>query len=437
MAVLKSSSPLIQNRLGSRLPIIESAHGVWLVDSDGNEYIDGCSGAVVANIGHSQPRVLRAMKEQADKVTFVHRGAFASQSMHDLAAKVSTATGYAGSWFVGSGSEAVEAALQFTLQYYREIGEERSWFLSHEHSYHGNTLGALSLSGHGRRSAAGPLAYNFHTLRSPYGSHAAGRVEAGPTVDELLVGVEQSIQARAGDVAGIVFEPLSGATLGANVPPNGYIAGLRRLCDENGILLIADEVMTGMGRTGKMLAVDHWNVSPDLIALGKGLGAGYTPIAATLVSSQVLNAITNGSGRVLGGHTYGGNPLSVAVANEVLSVLLEEDLVDASAASGERLAAGLRGVADRHPIVIDQRGLGLLRGLEFHNPGSSTGTVAELIRRECFAQGLIVYPTTGGFNDACIIAPPLTITESEMDELLARLDRALGSVENTLTPPTR
>jgi adenosylmethionine-8-amino-7-oxononanoate aminotransferase len=436
MKTVDSTGPLIQNKIGSRLPLIESAHGVWLVDSLGNEYMDGCSGAVVVSIGHSHPRVLQAMRDQAEKVTFVHRGAFASQAMHDTAAKLSDATGYAGSWFVGSGSEAVEAALQFALQYYREIGEERSWFLSHEHSYHGNTLGALSLSGHARRPAAGSLAYGFHTLPSPYESQVNGGSAGQKDVDGLLAGVEAHITARAGDIAGILFEPVSGATLGANVPPAGYLEGLRKLCDMYGILLIADEVMTGMGRTGKMLAVDHWGIRPDLIALGKGLGAGYTPIAATLLNSRVLDAIAQGSGRILGGHTYGGNPLSVAVANEVLGVVLEENLVAAAAASGERLAAGLQEIASRHPIVSEARGLGLLRGLEFRNPGLPIGAVAEMARLEAFAQGLVVYPTTGGFNDACIIAPPLTITVNEMQELLARLERAVEGLEIALNPPS-
>lgn len=435
MKTKDGAGQLIQNKVGSSLPLIENAHGVWLVDSLGNEYIDGCSGAVVVNIGHSHPRVLRAIKDQADKVTFVHRGAFASQAMYDTAAKLSEATGYAGSWFVGSGSEAVEAALQFALQYFREIGEERTWFLSHARSYHGNTLGALSLSGHARRAVAGQLAYNFHTLPSPYESQTKSGSSRQMDVDALLAGVEAQITARTGDVAGIFFEPVSGATLGANVPPAGYLEGLRRICDEHGILLIADEVMTGMGRTGKMLAVDHWGVRPDLVALGKGLGAGYTPIAATLLNSRVLDAIAHGSGRIVGGHTYGGNPLSVAVAREVLGVLLDEDLVAASAVGGEILAAGLRKIASRHAVVSETRGLGMLRALEFHNPGLRVGAVAEMVRLEAFTRGLVVYPTTGGFNDACIIAPPLTITESETLELLERLDRAVQGVEDVLNPP--
>ena len=436
MKTKEALGQLIQNRIGSKLPIVESAHGIWLEDSDGNEYIDGCSGAVVVNIGHSHPKVLHALNEQAGKVTFVHRGAFASQAMYDAAAKLCQATGYSGAWFVGSGSEAVEAALQFALQYHRENGDEgRSWFLSHARSYHGNTLGALSLSGHARRAVAGELAYNFHTLASPYEASTTGDgLQQG--VRDLLTDVESQIGAHPGKIAGIVVEPVSGATLGANVLPAGYLEGLRELCDRYGILLIADEVMTGMGRTGKMLAVEHWGVRPDLVALGKGLGAGYAPIAATVVNSRVLEAITHGSGRIAGGHTYGGNPLSVAVASAVLNVLREEDVISAGVEAGRFLADGLRKIAHRHSIVAEARGLGMLQALEFHNPGLAVGAVAEKIRHEAIAQGLVIYPTTGGFNDACIIAPPLTITRRETLELLERLDRAIQIVAANLNPQT-
>lgn len=423
---------LIQNKIGSTLPLVERAHGVWLVDADGNEYIDGCSGAVVVNIGHSHPRVLKALNAQADKVTFVHRGAFASEAMHRAAEKLCQATGYAGAWFVGSGSEAVEAAVQFALQYHRERGDtKRSWFLSLAQSYHGNTLGALSLSGHGRRVAAGQLAYDFDTLPSPYEAQRVGP-QGEQDVSALLDLAEAEINARPGQIAGIVVEPVGGATLGANLLPDGYLQGLRELCDRHGVLLIADEVMTGMGRTGKMLAVDHWEVRPDLIALGKGLGAGYTPIAAAVVSQEVLDAIARGSGRILGGHTYGGNPLSVAVASEVLDVLRDENVIEAGAERARSLAAGLSKIAVRHSVVSETRGLGMLRALEFHNLGLAVGAVAEMVRQEALSHGLVVYPATGGFNDACIVAPPLTITEQEVQELLERLDNAIQNVSATL-----
>lgn len=307
----------------------------------------------MANLGHSHPYILDVIREQSAKVTFVHRGAFASSSMHRLADRLSNTTGMAGAWFVNSGSEAVEAGIQFALQYFVELGRPRTRFLSHRRSYHGNTLGALSLSGHARRAVLGELALDFNVLPDPY---------SGGPVDELLAQVRAELERTPGEVAGIVFEPLSGATLGCVPLPDGYLQGLHALADEFGTLLIADEVMTGLGRTGRMLACDHWGVRPDIAALGKGLGAGYTPIAATLVSGRVLDTIASGSGSIRGGHTYGGNPLSVAVADAVLELTLNLGLADAALAKGEWLADALRQLAEKHPMIADVRGCGLMRG---------------------------------------------------------------------------
>lgn len=414
---------LVQNLLGADLPTLDHARGVWLFDDAGGNYIDGCSGAVVANVGHSHPRILDAMNDQAQKATFVHRGAFVTGAQQRLARRLTEATGFAGAWFVNSGSEAIEASIHFALQYHREKGQPRTHFLSHNRSYHGNTLGALSLSGHARREVISGLAYDFNLLPNPYTKTGA--------VEELLEMVEAEIATRSGQVAGIVVEPLSGATMGCNPLPDGYLEGLRRLCDQYDILLIADEVMTGLGRTGKMLACEHWGVSADLVALGKGLGAGYTPIAATLVAEKVLDSIVAGTGRIRGGHTYAGNPLSVAVADEVLSLTIEEGLVEASRAAGEALATGLRQMASRHAMVTDVRGHGLMQGIELKAPGDSelVGALAERLRLAAFRHGLLIYPTTGGFNDACIVAPPLTITDEEMAELLLRLEAAVAEIE--------
>ncbi|SFU81881.1 aspartate aminotransferase family protein [Halomonas korlensis] len=417
-------SGLIQNKIGAKLPVVERAEGVWLYDSEGKDYIDGCSGAVVANLGHSHPHIVDVIRKQSAKVTFVHRGAFASSSMYRLADRLSNATGMAGVWLVNSGSEAVEAAIQFALQYFVELGRPRPRFLSHRRSYHGNTLGALSLSGHARRAVLGELALDFNVLPDPY---------SGAPVDELLAQVRAELERTPGQVAGIVFEPLSGATLGCVPLPDGYLQGLRALADEFGTLLIADEVMTGLGRTGRMLACDHWGVRPDIAALGKGLGAGYTPIAAALVSGRVLDAIASGSGSIRGGHTYGGNPLSVAVADAVLELTLNLGLADTALVKGEWLSDALRQLAEKHPMIVDVRGCGLMWGVDLARPGGESAAAApigERLRQAALAHGLVIYPTTGGFNDACIIAPPLTITEDELQHLVDRLDAALTEVES-------
>lgn len=421
------SSALVQNDMRAELPLIERAEGVWLYDTVGSEYLDGCSGAVTVNLGHSHPRILEAIRTQSEQVAFVHRGAFASRGMHRLAQRLSEATGFAGVWFVNSGSEAVEASLQLALQYHLERGRARSTFLSHNRSYHGNTLGALSLSGHARREVLGGLALDFNVLPDPY---------SGENATHLLSQVRVSLESHRGEVAGIVVEPLSGATLGCNPLPDGYLQGLRDLANEFDTLLIADEVMTGLGRTGAVLACDHWGVKPDLVALGKGLGAGYTPIAATLLSGKVLEVLAAGSGTIRGGHTYGGNPLSVAVADAVLEVTLQEDLVEASARQGEVLRRELERLAKDHPLIADVRGKGLMQGIDLIARGPGAGVVGgvrlgERLRRAALRRGLLIYPTTGGFNDACIIAPPLNITIEEMAELVSRLEAALIDVEDS------
>jgi|SRR5699024_6283919 len=425
---IESHSPLVQNSLGgTTLPYVERAEGVWLYDATGKDYIDGCSGAVVSNIGHSHPRVLATIQEQTARVTYAHRGAFVTQQQIDLAKRLTQMTGFAGAWFVNSGSEAVEAALQLAMQYHRELGEPRSYFLSHRTSYHGNTLGALSHSDHARRAAIEGNEISKGWLPSPY--------DPNQTVGQLLEAAQQVIENSREPIAGVLFEPISGATLSARPLLDGYLAGLRELCDRHNILLIADEVMTGLGRTGKNLACEHWAVSPDLVALGKGLGAGYTPIAAALLSEPILDTITLGSGRILGGHTYGGNPLSVAVADEVLKVTVEQSLVAASANMGRVLRQHLEEVQSAFPTLIaDVHGLGLLQGVTLRPDVDSRGigSMAEQLRLACLDEGLIIYPATGGFNDSFLVAPPLTSTLSEIKLLVRRLERAMSTLRDNL-----
>lgn len=431
------SSPLIHNVLNAQLPTVDRGVGVWLWDTDGNRYLDGCSGAVVTAIGHAHPTVLSAIAEQAARVTFTHRGAFTSAPLSDLADRLADLTGYAGVWFVSSGSEAVEASMQFALQYFQEIGApERTVFLSSLRGYHGNTLGALSASGHARRRAVAPLALDIPALPTPYAFADQGDLTEDEYCAQLLSEARRVFERHGDRLAGIFIEPVGGATLAATTPPRGYLRGLRALCDEFGALLIADEVMSGLGRTGGILASLQDGVRPDLVAVGKALGAGYTPIAATLVDAHIVSTIENGSGRVLGGHTYGGNPLSAAVADAVLSVISAEELVARAETMGSVLADGLASLADRHPLVVDTRGRGMLRGVEFRDADAETprpqGDLAARVFAAAVAEGLLLYPTTGGYIDAVLVAPPLTITDEEVTDLLDRFDRALTRVEADL-----
>ncbi|WP_175417219.1 aspartate aminotransferase family protein [Arthrobacter sp. 24S4-2] len=419
--------------------MIDRAKGVWLIDTEGKEYLDGCSGAVVTSIGHGNPDVLAAINEQAVKVTFTHRGAFATEASEKLAAKIAQMTGYPGVWLVGSGSEAVEAAIQFALQYFREIGQpERQHFLSHRHGYHGNTLGALSLSGHARRTVLGGLAYDFPTLRTPYQYRDGEGLSEANYCQVLLTEARTHLENHSGHLAGVVIEAVGGATLGATPVPDGYLQGMRELCDEFGVLLIVDEVMTCVGRTGAMMAVDHWNVKPDLIAMGKGMAAGYAPIAAVLVGERVLAAIENGTGRILGGHTYAGNPLSCATALAVLDVFTKDQVLAHGQRMAKELEEGLDRLATRHTLVGDARGLGMLRALEFVQDRTKKsvalpqGTISSRVFSACLEQGLVVYPSTGGFNESILVAPPLTISSEEITDLLSKLDTALAAVERRM-----
>ncbi|WP_375399413.1 aspartate aminotransferase family protein [uncultured Amnibacterium sp.] len=425
---------LVQNVLNADLPVAVRGRGVWLQDDAGRRYFDACSGAVVSALGHAHPRIVAAIADQAARLTFVHRGAFAPEPTLRLAERLTALTGYAAAWLVGSGSEAVEAAMQFALQYHRETGRpERQWFLSHRRGYHGNTLGGLSLSGHGRRAVVGDLAYAFAELEAP-----ATRRDPSPAAerlhtDQLLAGARAALERNRDRIAAIVVEPVGGATLGATVPPDGYLPGLRSLADEFGALLVFDEVLSGMGRTGRVLAADHWGVRADLVALGKGLGAGYASIAGVLLDAPVLDAIAAGSGRIAGGHTYGGNPLAAATALAVLDVMEQERLVERAERTGAVLRLLLDRLAAAHPVVAEVRGIGMLQAVELElDPGAAPGVTAARFAENARAAGAIVYVATGGFLDAVLVAPPLVTTEAELQVLVGMLESALTTFESTV-----
>ncbi len=419
---------LIQNRFGAKLPHIARGEGVWLVDDAGRRYLDGCSGAVVASLGHGHPDVLRAISDQATRVTYVHRGFFTNHHLEELARRLTAWTGYAGAWFVTSGSEAVEAALQFALQYFRERGEPlRQEFLSLTRGYHGNTLGGLSLSGHARRAVVGGLAWPFAELPVPYRPPTAVPQPDDEFARELLARTRQLVEQRADRLAGVVVEPVGGATLAATVPPAGYLPGLRAICDDHDVLLITDEVMSGLGRTGCSASLRNTGTCTPISSRSVRGSAPGTPRSRPPWSATgYWTSSPRGSGVIHGGHTYAGNPLSAAVALAVLTVLQSEDVVVRGARAGCRLRARLDALARRHEMITEVRGQGMLLGMELAAaPGAVPGLLAERLRDHAMAAGLLIYPATGGFLDAVLIAPPLVIVDKEIDELVERLDQAL------------
>ncbi|MFS0765612.1 aspartate aminotransferase family protein [Peribacillus phoenicis] len=438
---------LIKPTLDHDYPTISHGNGIYLYDTDGKQYIDGSSGAVTASIGHGVLDIVEAMTEQARKVSFAYRSHFTSGAAEALAKKLSELAPGDLNWsfFVNSGSEATETAMKIAIQHWQEKGFERkNRIISRWTSYHGITMGALSMSGHvPRRKRFVPLLEDFPSISAPYCYRCPHNNETSGCKLKCADELETAIQ-RVGseNVAAFIAEPIIGASAGAVTPPDGYYQRIKEICETYDILFIADEVMTGIGRTGKMFAMEHWGVTPDIIALGKGMSAGYTPIAATMITDRVMEPILKGSKSIMAGHTYSANPLSAAVSLEVLSYIERNDLVRAAEEKGQYLFKKLQGLAEKFDIIGDVRGKGLLLGLEFVSDRVSKtpfdlqiGLTPRLVNK-AFAKGLIIYPAAGAIEgiagDAVIISPPLIITNEEIDRLVKILEASLEELQQEL-----
>ncbi|MBT2715967.1 aspartate aminotransferase family protein [Bacillus sp. ISL-57] len=438
---------LIKPTLDHDYPTISHGNGIYLYDTDGKQYIDGSSGAVTASIGHGVLDIVEAMTEQARKVSFAYRSHFTSGAAEALAKKLSELAPGDLNWsfFVNSGSEATETAMKIAIQHWQEKGFERkNRIISRWTSYHGITMGALSMSGHvPRRKRFVPLLEDFPSISAPYCYRCPHNNETSGCKLKCADELETAIQ-RVGseNIAAFIAEPIIGASAGAVTPPDGYYQRIKEICETYDILFIADEVMTGIGRTGKMFAMEHWGVTPDIIALGKGMSAGYTPIAATMITDRVMEPILKGSKSIMAGHTYSANPLSAAISLEVLSYIERNDLVRAAEEKGQYLFQKLQGLAKEFDIIGDVRGKGLLLGLEFVSDRVSKkpfdlqiGLTPRLVNK-AFAKGLIIYPASGAIEgiagDAVIISPPLIITNEEIDRLVMILEASLNELRQEL-----
>jgi adenosylmethionine-8-amino-7-oxononanoate aminotransferase len=413
----------IQPLLNKQYLKASAAKGVYITDENGKQYLDGSSGAVTSSLGHSHPKVLAAMHRQMDKLQFVYRSQFGSNEAEELADRLfalSMQQRHTRTFFVNSGSEAIETAMKTALQYWQEIGQlEKTRFISRWKSYHGITTGALSLSGHPlRRKRFEKTLEKYPALH--YDLEATTVEEQ---MNELVSVIEKS---GAHTIAAFVAEPIVGAAGTALTPHDGYYQAARRVCDQFGILFIADEVMTGLGRTGKWFGMEHWDTIADIVAVGKSLGAGYAPIAATLMTEAVYEPIRAGSGLIMSGHTYSANPLSCAAASAVLTVVAEDALLENTLQKGAYIKEHLMALGREFPFITTVRGKGLLMGIEF-DPGVP-GLQAKCID-QCFALGLLVYPSAGGPHgrdeNGILVAPPLIINSGETDELLDKLGSAL------------
>jgi adenosylmethionine-8-amino-7-oxononanoate aminotransferase len=441
-----SKSRLIKPVLDEEYPVISHGQGVYLYDMEGKKYLDGSSGAVTASIGHGVKEIVDAMNEQASKISFVYRSQFTSEPSEKLAERLSTLAEEVNyySFLVNSGSEATETALKIAIQYWQEKGKEtKKKVLSRWMSYHGITIGALSMSGHPlRRTRFVSMLEDYPTVSPPY-CYRCPYDDTFPNCKlKCATELERAIvRIGAEHIAAFIIEPIVGAAGAALTPPSGYYEEIRRICDKYEILLISDEVMTGIGRTGKMLALEHWNTVADIVTLGKGLSAGYTPLAATLVHERVMKPIIKGSKVIMSGHTFSGNPQSAAVALAVLEYIEKNNLIQQAEKNGTYLFNKLIDLKIKYPIIGDVRGKGLLLGLEFiANTRKESFEpqigLTNLVISKAKKAGLLVYPASageGGFKgDAIIISPPLTITKVEIRELISLLDQALSDVMNEL-----
>jgi adenosylmethionine-8-amino-7-oxononanoate aminotransferase len=437
-----------------RVPAVAvGASGITVRDNRGNTYLDASGGAAVSSLGHGHPDVLAAMHAQIDRNAYAHTAFFTSEAAEELAARLANdAPGDLDHvYLVSGGSEAMETALKLARQYFVESGEtegegaRRSVFIARRQSYHGNTLGALAIGGNEwRRRPFEPLLMDVPRVAPCY--EYRDRAD-GQSVEDYTAGLLRELEAciiETGPEKVIAFcaETVVGATAGAVPPTPGYFPGVRALCDKYGILLIADEVMCGMGRTGTLYAIEQEGVVPDLVALGKGLGAGYQPIGAVLARRHIVERLRDGSGAFQHGHTYMGHPVAAAAALAVQKVIQRDCLLGAVTVRGAAFKRMLRTAFGAHQHVGDIRGRGMLLALEMVRDRESKAPfdpalkLHAAIKEQAMARGLMVYPMGGTIDgrrgDHILLAPPFIATEAELAEITSRLadavTRALASV---------
>ncbi len=421
-------------------PVAVRAEGSTIWDSEGREYLDAAGGAIVVNVGHGRASVAAAMGEQAGRLAYAHGSAFTTEPLERYAVEVGRHLPLEAPaiYPVSGGSEAIETALKLARAYHLARGEaDRQIVIARWGSYHGNTLGALDLSGRRplRRPYEGWLGRFRHVSAAyPYRAGEPGANALG-SAEELAVELDRVIDAAGPrTVAAFVAEPIVGAALGAAVPPDGYWPAVVEVCRRHGVLLIADEVMTGFGRTGEWFALDHWGVRPDVLVAAKGATSGYWPFGFAAASGAVHDAVVRGPGFVHG-FTYSHHAVGAAVAREVLRILEAEDLVSASAVKGSRLRALLEARLGGHPNVGEIRGRGLMVGLELvvdrstRGPFPRAARLTEAVVRGARERGLLLYSGTGNANgvdgDTILLGPPYVVTDAELERMVDGLATAL------------
>ncbi len=436
-----TTTRVLHRQLQHTPPVATSGKGVYLTDAAGKQYLDASGGAAVSCLGHSHPDVLAAMHAQIDALAYAHTSFFTTSVAEELANRlVDTApTGMSHAYFVSGGSEAMEAAMKMARQYFVEIGQpQRRHFIARRQSYHGNTLGALAVGGNAwRRAPFAPLLIDVTHVSPcyPYREQAATET-SDAYVKRLAEELDATITRLGADqVIAFVAETLGGATAGVLVPVPGYFKAVREVCDRHGVLLILDEVMCGMGRTGTLHACEFEGVSPDLLAIAKGLGGGYQPIGAVLAQGKMVEAMSAGSGFFQHGHTYLGHAAACAAALAVQKVIERDGLLARVQEAGTRLQGLLQSRLGGHPNVGDIRGRGLFWGVELvqdrlqKTPFDPKLRLHARIKREAFSRGLMVYPmggtVDGRYGVHVLLAPPFITSDAQLGLIAERLHEAI------------
>ena len=425
---------VLHRQVSQPAPVAVAGRGAWLIDAAGKEYLDACAGAAVSALGHNDPAVARAVVDQMSRLSYAHTSFFSSESAERLAQALVEAAGepFSKVFFTSSGSEAVEASIKFARQHFVEKGEsQRRHVIGRWQSYHGNTLGALSAGGNKlRRALYGPLLLDMHHIDACY---AYRGLAPGESLDEFGLRMADQLEAKILElgpdtVAAFIAEPVVGATLGAVTAPATYFPRIREICDRYGVLLIFDEVMCGMGRLGHLFAFEAVGVRPDIVCIAKGLGSGYQPIAAMLLTQDVVQPLVDGTGSFMHGHTYQGHPVACAAAEVVLAKISTPEMLRRVRDAGKRLVEGLRGRLGNSPHIGEIRGEGLFIAIEFvadavtKAPFPHTSRLNARIKQEAWDRGLLVYAMGGAVDgqsgDHVLLAPPFIVSDEEIDRIV-------------------
>jgi len=439
---------IFHRQLNHQYPVAVSGDGIFIRDADGKEYIDASGGAAVSCLGHGHPDVIAAMKAQLDKLEYAHSSFFTTEAAEKLADNLIqyAPKGIERVLFVSSGSEAIEASLKLARQYFVERGEpQRKYVVARRQSYHGITLGALAAGGRpAAKEMFAPLLIDVHHVSPVYEYRDKRPDETTEAYGERLANELEKEFERLGpkNVIAFVAETVVGATLGAVPPVPGYFKRVREICDRHGILLILDEVMCGMGRTGTLHACEQEGISPDLMTIAKGIGGGFAPLGAMLVGGKIFDAVAKGSGAFKHGHTYMGHPLACAAGLAVQTVIRRDNLLANVRAQGAFLQRRLKERFGNHLFVGDVRGRGLFCGVELvadrasKEPFDPKLNMNARVKREALARGLMVYPMGGTADgkrgDHILLAPPFIVDAAAADTIVDRLGEAVDRATNSI-----